>query len=341
MTPETEQIEEIGFKILSRKYFPPSFKDQIKEISAKFLKFLFIPGAKNKEIEDRTFELTKLESKRNVLKKLKSVLTFLGLFSVFIIITWAVFAPWISPFTFDELISPDFSGVETWGVPSDLHPLGTMDFGRDVYGRLIWGARSSLTIGLFAILISVTGGIFFGLISAFFGGWVDNVIMRITDIFLAFPSIILLMILVSLYVPKMEVIMGAYAILGIPGYARLMRGAALQEINKSYVFSARVSGSKNMQLVFKHILPNCIAPIIISLTGSIGGIVLGLAGLAFLGFGDPSLIEWGNDIARCRAKLIDAPWASLWPGFGILLAVLGFMLLGDGLRDALDPRLNA
>lgn len=340
MTIDTEQIEDLGLKILAKKYFPPSFKEQLKEIKEKFLKFLVIPGEKNEELENRTVELTKLESKRSMTKKLKSVLTIFGFSLVMVIVTWAVFAPWISPYTFDDLLGIDIT-VPPWSAPSELHPLGVMDLGRDVFGRLIWGARSSLTIGLGAILVSVAGGIFFGLISAFFGGWVDNLIMRITDVFLAFPSIILLLILVSLYVPKMEVIMGAYAILGIPGYTRLMRGSALQEINKTYVFAARVSGSKNMQLVFKHILPNCIAPIIISLTGSIGGIILGIAGLSFLGFGDPSIIEWGNDIARTRARIYNAAWAPLWPGFGILLAVMGFMLLGDGLRDALDPRLNA
>jgi peptide/nickel transport system permease protein len=164
--------------------------------------------------------------------------------------------------------------------------------------------------------------------------------MRITDIFLAFPALILTLVVVSVVGRHMLPIISTFGILGIPGYARLMRGIALQEINKPYVQSAIVGGSGNGRIIAKHILPNCIAPIIVSFTFDLGGIILSLAGLGFLGFGDPTLIEWGNDISIAQSQLYSAPWASFWPGMGILVTVLAFMLVGDGLRDALDPRLK-
>lgn len=138
----------------------------------------------------------------------------------------------------------------------------------------------------------------------------------------------------------MENIMLAFGILGVPFYARLIRGNVLQARNLPYVEAARVSGAGNWRIMFRHILPNCIQPVIIAVTFAIGGVILSLAGLSFLGFSDPTLVEWGNDLSQARLHLQTAPWASIWPGFMILFTVLGFMLLGDGLRDALDPRLK-
>ena len=186
----------------------------------------------------------------------------------------------------------------------------------------------------------VVGGVFLGVIAAYYGGWVDSIIMRIADVFLAFPGLILVLVFVGVFGREIEMIMLIYGFLGIPGYARLIRGNVLQAKELPYVQAAKVAGAGNIRIMFKHILPNVIQPVIIAVTFAIGGFILGLAGLAFLGFSDPIFIEWGADISRAREMLYAAPWASIFPGLMIVITVLGFMLVGDGLRDALDPRLK-
>ena len=301
------------------------------------LKFLFVPGYRIEELTIREQEYEKTISKRKFIRRLKSILTIIGIAIVFMIVTFAVFAPWISPYTFAES-----NGVYTgsWDPPSPGHLLGQTNFGRDILARMIWGARSSLTIALPAITLSVVVGVIFGIIAAYFGGWIDSVIMRISDIFFAFPGLIFAIVLVGVLGRRMEYIILAYGILGIPYYSRLIRASVLQAKELPYVEAARVSGAKNWRIMFKHIMPNCIQPIIISFTFDIGGVILSFAGLAFLGYSDPSLIEWGRDIDIGRGHLVNAPWASFWPGLMIIFTVLGFMLIGDGLRDALDPRLR-
>ena len=301
------------------------------------LKFLFVPGYRIEELTIREQEYEKTISKRKFIRRLKSVLTIIGIGIVFMIITFAIFAPWISPYTFDVA-----NGVliGSWDPPSPEHLLGQTNFGRDVLARMIWGARSSLTIALPAITLSVVVGVIFGIIAAYFGGWIDSIIMRISDIFFAFPGLIFAIVLVGILGRRMEYIILAYGILGIPYYSRLIRASVLQAKELPYVEAARVSGAKNWRIMFKHIMPNCIQPIIISFTFDIGGVILSFAGLEFLGYSDPTLIEWGRDIDIGRGHLVNAPWASFWPGLMIIFTVLGFMLIGDGLRDALDPRLR-
>ena len=325
-------------------------RDSFKEISkrilkwiTKNLKFLFIPASRIDDLTIREAEYEMTKSKRKFIRRLKSVLTITGILLVFFIATLAVFPHWLSAYTFDEVI--DIYSND-WEAPNALHPLGTSKFGWDVLARLIFGARTSLTVALPAISLSVIVGIILGVIAAYYGGWIDALIMRITDIFLAFPALILALVFVAVFMeifntgPQIEYIMLAWGILGIPYYARLIRGNVLQAKELPYVQAARVSGAGNARIMFKHILPNVIQPIIISVTFDIGGIILSLAGLSFLGFSDYRMIDWGNEISVGREFLYTAPWASMWPGFFILLAVLGFMLLGDGLRDALDPRLK-
>jgi len=302
-------------------------------------KFILIPGYGSEELSRREFEYEKKRSKRKMIRRFKSVLTIIGIIIIFVIISLAVFPSWISPYTFEEA-NGIFSG--SWSAPSADHPWGKGKFGRDVLARAIFGARSSLTVALPAITVSVVIGVILGVIAAYYGGWIDAIIMRLTDILLAFPGLILIAIFISILPGgvRIENIMVAYGILGIPYYARLIRGNVLQARNLPYVEAARVAGAGNWRIMFRHILPNCIQPIIISLTFSIGGIILSLAGLSFLGFSDPRMVEWGNDLNHARLQLQTAPWASIYPGFMILMTVLGFMLLGDGLRDALDPKLR-
>ncbi len=301
------------------------------------LKFLVIPASRLKELTLKEIEYEKRISKRKFIRRLRSTLTMLGIGIIFVIVTFAVFAPWLSPYTFDELIAP-WPGH--FSPPSEGHLLGQGHLGRDILGRIIYGARSSLTIALPAIMFSVLFGVILGVIAGFYGSWVDSVIMRIMDIFLAFPGLILAMVFIAIWGQRMEYIMLAYGILGIPYYSRLIRSSVIQARDLPYVQAAKVAGASKWRIMFRHVLPNCIQPIIISFTFDIGGIILSLAGLSFLGFHDPQLIEWGNDIANARLHLYDAPWGAFWPGLMILFAVLGFMLLGDGLRDALDPRMK-
>jgi peptide/nickel transport system permease protein len=325
-------------------------KDSFKNITLKIfkwigknLKFLFIPASRLDELTIREFNYEMKRSKRKFIRRFKSVLTIVGILLVFMVATLGVFPHWISPYTLEEAL-----GVYTdwYGAPSAAHPFGKTEFGRDVLARVIFGARTSFTVALPAITMSVIFGVIIGIIAAFYGGWIDAVIMRLIDIFMAFPSMILALVFVVVLGnafgtgPRIDYIMLAWGILGIPYYSRLIRGSVLQARELPYVQAARVSGAGNARIMFKHILPNIIQPIIISVTFDIGGVILGLSGLAFLGFSDYRLIDWGNEISQGRAFFDMAPWASLWPGFFILLAVLGFMLLGDGLRDALDPRLK-
>ncbi|MCF2140199.1 MAG: ABC transporter permease [Candidatus Lokiarchaeota archaeon] len=334
-------MEDIKITNLEAKlYRPEPFGKQMSEITKKYLGFLFVPGMKSRELERRHEMLTRFKSKRRFITKLNNPLTIFGFFIIFIVVTWAVFAPLITVFDYDIEITGIAEGITPWSAPNYLHPLGVSKFGRDVLARLIWGARSSLTMGLFSIIISVTLGTLLGIFSSYQGGIIDNLIMRMVDIIMAFPGLIIVIILISILSTSMQTILLTYGILGIPGYTRLIRGTALQEKNKTYVEAAKVAGANDLKIMFKHILPNCLAPIIVAFTFDIGGIILSLAGLSFLGFSDSSLVEWGTDINYARNHIYDAPWAAFTPGFGILLTVLAFMLVGDGLRDALDPRLQ-
>jgi peptide/nickel transport system permease protein len=327
-----------------------SEKNGIKDISirvvkwiGKNLRFLFIPASRLEELTIREIEYEMTRSKRKFIRRFKSVLTILGILLVFLMATLAIFPHWISPYTLQQAL-----GVYTdaWGAPDALHPFGKTKFGRDVLARVIFGARTSLTVALPAIAMSVVFGVMIGVIAAYYGGWIDAVIMRIIDVFMAFPSLVLALVFVVVFSEAfgsdstINYIMLAWGILGIPYYSRLIRGSVLQARELPYIQAARVSGAGNSRIMFKHILPNIIQPIIISMTFDIGGVILGLSGLAFLGYSDYRMIDWGNEISEGRNYFDIAPWASLWPGFFILLAVLGFMLLGDGLRDALDPRLK-
>ena len=321
-----EEREEISF-----------FKKAFSWMASNF-KFLLIPGYTVEELKQREIEYRKRRSKRKLIRRLKSFLTILGIIIILMVVSFAVFAPWISPFTFSEL---NGFFINHYEPPSPLHIFGTANNGRDIFGRAVWGARSSLTIALPALALAVFGGVITGLIAGYYGGWVDTVLMRIMDIFLAFPGLILVLVFISMWGRELKYFMLAYGLLGIAGYARLIRGSVLQSKELDYVRAAEVSGASNIRIIFKHVLPNCIQPILISFTFDIGGVILSLAGLSFLGLGAPGqIIEWGNDVALAQDTLHFAPWAFFFPGLMIVITVFGCMLLGDGLRDALDPRLR-
>jgi len=228
--------------------------------------------------------------------------------------------------------------------PTLSHPLGTDDMGRDMLGRLIYGARASLTVGLAAIVISVVIGLLLGALSGFYPGITDALIMRITDIFLAFPYI-LFCILILAMLPQSARGIGpvilSIGLLGWPSFARLFRGSVLSVKENDYVDAGRAIGASDSRLMFRHIMPNAIAPIIVYATMSIGGAILTEAALSFLGLGiQPPEISWGRMITDGQRLMDTNPGLVFWPGLMIIFTVVSFTLLGDGLRDALDVKMK-
>ncbi len=254
----------------------------------------------------------------------------------------AVFAQVIAPHDptqqyRDALLAPPF--WQEGGSTSFL--LGTDAVGRDMLSRLIYGAQYSLFIGIVVVAIALIGGIFVGLLAGFFGGWVDTVIMRVMDVILAFPSLLLALVLVAVLGPGLTNAMIAIAIVYQPHFARLTRAAVMGEKEREYVTAARVAGAGTMRLMFKTILPNCLAPLIVQATLSFSSAVLDSAALGFLGMGaQPPSSEWGTMLAEAREFILRAWWVVTLPGLAILISVLAINLMGDGLRDALDPKLK-
>ncbi|WP_394342952.1 ABC transporter permease subunit [Paenirhodobacter hankyongi] len=219
--------------------------------------------------------------------------------------------------------------------------LGTDAVGRDMLSRLIYGAQYSLFIGIVVVSIALVGGIVIGMVAGFYGGWVDTVIMRVMDVILAFPSLLLALVLVAILGPGLLNAMIAIAIVYQPHFARLTRAAVMGEKEREYVTAARVAGAGNMRLMFKTILPNCLAPLIVQATLSFSSAVLDAAALGFLGMGaQPPASEWGTMLAEAREFILRAWWVVTFPGLAILISVLAINLMGDGLRDALDPKLK-
>ena len=231
--------------------------------------------------------------------------------------------------------------VDMLQPPSRTHWMGTDEQGRDIFSRIIHGSRISLQVGLVAVGISLTTGTAIGAVSAYFGGWPDLVVMRIIDILLAFPSILLAIAITAILGPSLTNAMIAVGIVGMPVYARLVRASVLSIKEQDYVQAARAAGGGNLRILLRHVLPNALAPLIVQSTLSIGTAMLDAAGLSFLGLGArPPTPEWGAMLSGAQVYIQLAPWVVTFPGLAIMLAVLGFNLLGDGLRDVLDPRLR-
>lgn len=225
--------------------------------------------------------------------------------------------------------------------PSPEHWMGTDEQGRDILSRIIHGSRISLQVGLVAVGISLTTGTLIGAVSAYFGGWFDLLVMRIIDILLAFPSILLAIAITAILGPSLTNAMIAVGIVGMPVYARLVRASVLSLREQDFVQAARAAGGGHGRILWRHILPNALAPLIVQSTLSIGTAMLDAAGLSFLGLGaQPPAPEWGAMLSGAQVYIQLAPWVVTFPGLAIMLAVLGFNLLGDGLRDVLDPRLR-
>ncbi len=262
-------------------------------------------------------------------------LAVLGMLIVLALVFIALFAPLLAPYSpysgnlaTDRLLSPD-----------GKHWLGTDDQGRDILSRLIYGSRLTLQVVVLVAVIAAPIGLLVGAIAGYAGGWVDAVLMRVTDIFLAFPKLVLALAFVAALGPGIGNAIIAIAITSWPPYARIARAETLTVRNSDYISAVRLMGASPWRIVLRHIMPLCVSSLIVRVTLDMAGIILTAAGLGFLGLGaQPPLPEWGAMIASGRRFILDQWWVAAMPGFAILVVSLGFNLLGDGLRDALDPR---
>jgi dipeptide transport system permease protein len=266
----------------------------------------------------------------------------IGLAIFLVILFVAVFAPWVAPHDPTQqnrellLLPPVFEQGGNWSFI-----LGTDAVGRDILSRLIYGARFSLFIGLVVVTLSVFSGVLIGLVAGYFRGKVDTFIMRIMDIILAFPSLLLALVLVAVLGPGLLNAMIAISLVNQPHFVRLTRAAVMTERTKDYVVGSQVAGAGTLRLMFLTILPNCLAPLIVQATLAFSAAILDAAALGFLGMGaQPPTPEWGTMLAEAREFIQRAWWVVTFPGLAILITVLAINLMGDGLRDALDPKLK-
>jgi dipeptide transport system permease protein len=265
----------------------------------------------------------------------------IGTFFVLILAFVAIFADFISPYSPIEQHREFLKFPPVWAGGSWDFIFGTDALGRDQLSRMIHGSRYSFYIGFIVIFVCLSAGIALGLAAAFFRGFVENVILRVMDVILAFPALLLALVLVAILGPSLENAMIAIAIVFVPHFVRLTRAQALSELSKDYVSSSRTMGASTLRLMFVNVLPNCMAPLIVQATMSFSNAILDAAALGFLGMGaQPPTPEWGTMLAASRQYILSDPWLMTIPGVAILITVLSINLIGDGLRDALDPKMK-
>jgi peptide/nickel transport system permease protein len=266
----------------------------------------------------------------------KNKVAMVSLVVLLIIVLVAVLAPVLAPYGYEVT-----DKRHTLEGPSSEHLLGTDRLGRDVLSRLIWGARQSIAMGVLAISISAVLGIIIGAVAGYFGGWLDNLLMRFLDIYQSIPMMLLCITFAAILGPSLRNAIIAIGISMVPGFARMMRAQILTVRDNEYIEAARCCNASNMSILVHHIIPNAISPLIVNITMSIGGAVMSGAGLSFIGLGVQSPTpEWGAMISDARNFLRANGELALYPGLCIMITVLGFNLIGDGLRDALDPKLK-
>lgn len=274
----------------------------------------------------------------------------IGLSIISFLILIAIFAPLIAPYGPTEILIGkeevsryDPPCVHAFGCDEEIpqHILGIDGNVRDEFSRIIYGSRVSLTLGFFTVTLALVVGASIGAIAGFKGGWLDNILMRIMDVILGFPSLVLAIAIVAVLGPGLQNALIAIAIVTMPGYARVMRAQVLSIKESDFVAASRALGASPMQLLVRRVVPNAMTPLIVLATLGVATAILEAAGLSFLGLGaQPPQAEWGSMLAAERNRLFTAPHLVFFPGFAIMLTVLGFNLMGDGLRDALDPTLN-
>lgn len=274
---------------------------------------------------------------RQVFSRLvKNPVPMAGLVILAIIILACALAPVIAPYTAEAM---DYSALNAG--PSPAHPLGCDNLGRDLLSRILYGGRNSLLLGFVCAIFGMVTGVFFGSLVGYAGGAVDNVVMRICDVWSAIPGMLLAIVIATLLGNGFFNTILAMAIGGVPGSIRATRAMALREREMEYLEAAKAMNCSTMKIVFRHMMPNIIAPTIVGTTGQIGGTIMGAAGLSYIGLGVPSTTpEWGAMCASARTVILKYPHEIFWPGMAILITVLAFNLFGDGLRDAMDPKLK-
>lgn len=292
-------------------------------------------GSIETEIIDSKYSRSSLY--KDAWKRLRrNKLAMLGLAIVLFLILMAIFAPLLAPYDPIMRIKEDSSLA-----PSGTHLFGTDLLGRDIFSRVIYGSRISIEVGIVAVGISVILGLFFGALAGYFGRWPDAIIMRVADIFFAFPYILGAIAIMTILGSGIVNIFIAIGVLGWAYFARVFRGSILSIKNKEYIEAARALGASNTRIITKHIFPNAIAPIIVLATMNVGTAIIVEAALSFLGIGvQPPTPAWGKMLSEALDFIDIAPWMMLFPGLAIVFTVLGFVLLGDGLRDAFDPKMK-
>lgn len=267
----------------------------------------------------------------------KNKLAMLGLMLILFFILLAIFAPVLTHFDYKAQ-----NLTNRLQPPSSEHWFGTDDLGRDLFTRVIYGARISLWVGFFSVVGSIIVGTFLGILAGYYGKWVDTLISRLFDIMLAFPSILLAIAIVAALGPSLQNALLAIAIVNIPTFGRLVRAKVLSLKEEEFIMAARAQGMKDRRILLHHVLPNSLAPIIVQGTLGIATAILEAAALGFLGMGaQPPEPEWGKMLSDSRQFIQLAPWTVIFPGISIMFTVLGFNLMGDGLRDVLDPRMKS
>lgn len=260
-----------------------------------------------------------------------------GLIILLILILTAIFADFIAPYGYDDQVLED-----QFIAPCLEHIFGTDNFGRDIFSRVVYGSRISLQVGLISMGVAVILGCIVGSIAGYYTGLVDNLIMRIIDVMLAIPSILLAISIAAALGPGLRNVMIAIAIGSVPQFARIVRASILTVKEQEYIEASRATGASDLRIIVSHILPNCIAPIIVQTTLGVGNAILNAAGLSFIGLGvSPPIPEWGAMLSAARQYIRDYWWMLTFPGLAIMLTVFSLNVLGDGLRDALDPRLKS
>ena len=293
------------------------------------------------ETTDISVQKTKKKKKKSALLEVflrlrKSPLAMFGLIVLLTLIFVALFANVLAPYSYSKQ-----NLQHMFETPSKQFLLGTDEFGRDILSRLIFGARISLQVGFIAVGIALVVGGMLGAIAGYYGGWTDNGIMRVMDVLLSIPQTLLAIAIAAALGPGLFNLMIAVGLSSTPGYARIVRGSVLSIKGQEFIEAAKALGSKDLRIIIRHILPNCMAPVIVQATLGVGSAILNAAGLSFIGLGiKPPVPEWGAMLAGGRGYIRDYPFVAVFPGLAIMISILALNFLGDGLRDALDPKLK-
>lgn len=331
----TKSQEKMKDEESNKNNIDKSYFKTVISIIGKSFRFLLFPKSRFEQFQTKDIKKIHRKKRSKTKKMLQSSITLIGVILTLSIISLSIFGSWIAPYSYEEVTS---YSLYSWKPPTLEFPLGTGYAGRDVLSRIIYGTRTALVISVLSVSISLIVGIFLGILAGYYGKWVDSIIMRVMDIILSFPGIIFALAFLAILNSRIQNIVIILGVIGIPFYSRLVRSSVLKTRELDYVAAAKVSGANNWRIMFRHILPNSIQPIVISMSYDIGRLMIIVTTLAFLGFSDSRFINWGFDIYIARPRMWEAPWAAFWPSFMLLVSVIGFMIVGDGLRDVLDPK---